>query len=489
MRSFSKISSILGMIVVVVIVSLGPVVHAEDTRQVKGIILLIGDGMGINQIRSAGIYAKKVLGRALVLNSIRTHGITATSSANSEVTDSAAAATALYTGYKTDNGMINVLPDGKKLCTIAQAAKKAGLSVGVVSTTRLTHATPAAVYSNSPKRDDENFIAEQLPALAPEVALAGGLRNFLPQSTKGSKRKDDKDLVRVMKQQGYTYVTNAAELQEIDPGKTDKLLGLFAMSHMAFELDRENVPRLGSQPSLADMTKAALSILGKNPKGFFVMIEGGRIDHACHAHDIKAAIYDTLAFDDAVGVALDYRKAHPEVLVLVTADHETGGLSLGKGTEYALSLGALKPIKASLEYVSRQILKNPAKLGETIKSAGFEFTQKEKAFLDKNAADTKAHAVAQLHGYPRIDKYVISWIHYGLSSIESDRAKIGWTSYAHTAQPVITFAQGPGEKEFSGSYDNTDIAKKMFKLLGLRPEQPYSSSAISAPALSRVGGR
>lgn len=476
MSFFGKIATIVGIIAILVTPSVDGTAQADSAQRPKSIILLIGDGMGINQARSADIYAREIMGRTMVINSICTRGVTTTYSSNSEITDSAAAATALLSGYKSDNGMINMLPDGRKVFTIAQAAKKAGLSVGVVSTTRLTHATPAAMYSYSRRRDDENFIAEQLPELAPEVAMAGGMRHFIPQSKKGSKRNDDKDLIDVMKNEGYAYVTDADELAATDFGKIDRLLGLFAMSHMDYELDRETVPKLGSQPSLADMTQAALSILEKSPKGFFLMIEGGRIDHACHAHDIKAAIYETLALDDAVCVALEYRKGHPDVLVLVTGDHETGGLGLGRGTKYALALAQLKPLKNSLEYVSHQILRDPAKLDEWLDAAGFELTEDERAFLVKNRPETKVDAVAQLHNYARIDEYAVSWIHFALSSIENGRAGIGWTSYAHTAQPVITYAAGPGEEEFAGFYDNTDIAKKMFKLLGLPLEESGTSS-------------
>lgn len=479
MGFFRKIASIVSIAAILVTLSVDGAAQADSAQQPKSIILLIGDGMGINQARAADIYTREIMGRSMAINSIRTRGVTTTYSANSEVTDSAAAATALFSGYKSDNGVINMLPHGRKVLTIAQAAKKAGLSVGVVSTTRLTHATPAAVYSHSRRRDDENFIAEQLTELAPEVAMAGGVRHFMPQGKKGSKRNDDKDLIAVMKSKGYAYVTNAGELKSIDPRKNDRLLGLFAMSHMDYELDRENVPKLGSQPSLADMTQAALSILEKNPKGFFVMIEGGRIDHACHAHDIKAAIDETLAFDNAVSAALEYRKEHPDVLVLVTGDHETGGLGLGRGTQYALALTELKPLKNSLEYVSHQILNDPVKLDEYLNAAGFELTEDERAFLVKNRPETKAAAVAQLHNYPRIDESVVSWIHYALSSIESKRAGIGWTSYAHTAQPVITYAAGPGEEEFAGFYDNTDVAKKMFNLLGLPLEEPYHGGGVN----------
>jgi alkaline phosphatase len=479
MTSWRHLSRILVTVAVFVTACPVTLLHAESREAPKGIILLIGDGMGINQVRSAAIYARSVLGRSLAMDSIVTRGTTATSSADSEVTDSAAASTALYSGYKTRNGAINILPDGRRVSTIWHAAKRAGLSVGLVSTTRVTHATPAALYSHVPHRDDESLIAEQLPAFSMDVALGGGLCYFIPQGRPGSKRKDDKDLVEAMKTAGYTYVTNAEELKDLDFTAVPKLLGLFSMSHMAYEIDRLHVTALSNQPDLATMTQAALSVLDRNPRGFCIMIEGGRIDHACHSHDIKASIYDTLAFDDAVRAALEYRKSRPDVLVLVTADHETGGMGLGTGTEYALHVPALQAIRNSLEYLHKRIEKHPAELENILKSSGFELTDSERALLNSYPVDAKPGAVAELRPYGvAINKYIFSWVHYALGLIQGNRAGIGWTSFVHTAQPVITYAVGPGEREFSGTYDNTEMARKMARLLGLTLEGPTSSGAI-----------
>jgi alkaline phosphatase len=276
-----------------------------------------------------------------------------------------------------------------------------------------------------------------------------------------------------MKKDGYTYVGNKNELQAVDPNATSKLLGLFAGSHLSYDLDRQNVEELKSEPTLADMTRTALAILAKNPKGFFLMVEGGRIDHACHLHDIKASIFETLAFDEAVKAALDFQKAHPEVLVIVTADHETSGLGLGTGTHYGIDFKSLVPIKNSLEYITKKMSKDPMNASNLLKTAGFEFSDQEKALLSKYPPDMKPSQTAEFADFPKIDRYMPAWILVALGTIESDRAKIGWTSYVHTAQPVITFASGPGAKEFEGAYDNTDIPKKIAKLLGLTLKPPY----------------
>ena len=458
----------------IVIVTAANGAYAADAPHVTGIIMLIGDGMGINQVGSASIYARKVSGKSLAIDSIQTRGTTTTYSASSGVTDSAAAATALYTGHKANNGAINILPDKAKAYTIGEAAKKAGMAVGFITTARITDATPAGIYGHVPDRKMENLLADQLVEFMPDVAMGGSLRHFIPKGEKKSKREDDKNLVEAMKTKGYTYVAHAANLKAVDLAKCEKLFGLFAMSNMAYDIDRQNDAKLGAQPTIADMTRATLAIVARNPKGFFVMIEGGRIDHACHTHDLKASIEDTIAFDAAVEAALDFQKSHPDVLVLVTADHETGGLGLGRGAEYACNVPAVEPIKHSLEYITKHVEKNPDKVADIVKSAGFELTEAEQAILAKNAAETKTGSVVQFtDGDPKTyDKYASPWISYALGQIESERAKVGWTTYAHTEQPVITYAAGPGSSEFSGHYDNTDIAKKMAKLLGVTLEAP-----------------
>ena len=441
---------------------------AGSTTHAKGVVLFIGDGMGLNAVKAAEIYSNEASRQPLSFSQIKIKGITYTRSANSEVTDSAAAITALMSGEKTYNGRLNILPNDQGVYTIPKRAREKGLSLGVVSTTRLTHATPAGTYSQAMSRDQEQLIADQFLHLAPDVALAGGLQYFQPSTvSKKSKRTDQRDLVFEAKKAGYTFVSTASQLQALDASNVKKLLGLFSNSHMSYEIDRINDPSFKDQPSLAQMTQAALRVVSKNPKGFFLMVEGGRIDHACHSHDIAAAIHEVIAFDNAVKAALEFQKTHPNVLIIVTADHETGGLGLGRGTEYALDILSIKPIRKSIESMSKKFSENPQALDALLRASGFELNEKEKQMLLNQSFEKRIPTGGLLGLHGTINNYVGSWFGYALSEIISVRAKVGWTSFVHTADPVVTYAIGPSDIEFLGNYDNTEVARKIFMTLGL----------------------
>lgn len=312
----------------------------------KSIIFLIGDGMGYAQLTAArwekaggdqpnyqptlDIYQTT----RLYMDDMEYAGHMSTHSLNSWITDSAAAITALATGQKTFNGVINVdnITDrgaimGREnatasaipLKTILEMAEEDGKASGVVTTTRVTHATPAGYYAHSADRDWENDIAEQCIESGMEVAMGGGASKFF---------FDNRSLLEEAVPLGWTVATNETELAALDPAATERLLGIFASSHMSYELDRD--PTV--EPSLAEMTKMAIDVLSKDEDGFFLMVEGGRIDHADHARDYKRCVVDTVAFDNAVKVALDYAAENPDTLVVVTADHECGGLVLSSTT-------------------------------------------------------------------------------------------------------------------------------------------------------------
>lgn len=275
------------------------------------VILFIGDGMGVGQIAAAGMYA----GAALSFESFPYQGQIATHSASSAITDSAAAATAMATGQKVNNGVIStaLTGDGAELKTVLEYASDMGKSTGLVTTTSITHATPAAFAAHEPSRSNNAQIAQDyLTQTRPNVLFGGD--GFMAGATAA----------------GYAVVNDAAGLQALDTDSTTFVSGQFASGDMEYELDRESTT---TQPHLSDMTAVALGILDNDPDGFFLMVEGGRIDHAAHANDIERTVQEVLEFSRAVETAMDWVAASAalDTLVLVTADHETGGLAVTAG--------------------------------------------------------------------------------------------------------------------------------------------------------------
>lgn len=317
----------------------------EANDSAKIVILMIGDGMGQAQITAArwekaGGNLSVYRNTSLNMDRMDYEGYVTTDSANSFVTDSAAAITAIATGNKGVNDVLNQdstavwkKKDGKNLTTIAELAKKAGYATGAITTTRITHATPAGFYAHTNNRDDEATIAKQLLASEMDVAMGGGYKFFVAKNQTTpfgakSKRTDNENLINMSKALGYTFVYNETALEAVNANSTKMLLGIFDDDHMLYERQRVNQTRT-HEPSLAEMTEKAIEVLSKNPKGFLLMVEGGRIDHASHARDYANTTTDTLAFDEAVRVAQDYQKMNKNTLVIVTADHETSGLNLG----------------------------------------------------------------------------------------------------------------------------------------------------------------
>lgn len=285
---------------------------------VRNVILCIGDGMGLAHITAARIRTLGPAGR-LTIESMPITGLVTTCSADKLITDSGAAATALATGHKTKNGMIAVAPDGTKLRTILEACQAKGLSAGLVATSSITHATPAAFGSHTTSRGDEAGIAAQLLGNRIDVLLAGGRMFFLPDTIAGSSRSDHRDLIGEAIAAGYQYLSNRRELKQSTAGR---LLGLFQTG----ELTGDSL-----EPTLAEMTAAAIRALRQDNDGFFLMVEGSQIDWGGHSNNIDAVIQEVVQFDDAVKACLDFAAADGHTLVVVTADHETGGLSIIAG--------------------------------------------------------------------------------------------------------------------------------------------------------------
>jgi alkaline phosphatase len=295
---------------------------AVDRRRPAALILFIGDGMG-EAHRIAGRWSAVGQTGALALDAMPFGGWSRTASADNAITDSAAAATAMATGVKTNNGVIGLDPAGNRLLTILERAQAHEMAVGLVTNVHLTHATPAGFAAHVPHRSMMREIASQMLESGVNVLLGGGEDEFLPTTAAGcypesGERSDGRNLIDEAIGAGYSYVCDAPGLMAVTPFSTTHLLGLFADE----EMDRP------FSPSLADMTQKAIDILSQDPDGFFLMVEGGQIDWAAHDNEAANVISDTVGLDEAIAVARAYASTASDVLIIVTADHETGGMQV-----------------------------------------------------------------------------------------------------------------------------------------------------------------
>lgn len=286
------------------------------------VILMIGDGMGPGQLEAASHYRHGDAGQ-LFMYTLPARGQISTGSL-SGITDSAAAATTMATGAVTFNGRVGVDRTGSPAETAVEAAHRLGLAAGVVTTSSLAHATPGAFTAHRDNRADYIAIADdQAMTVRPEVMLGGGMQYYAAAGP--SSLRTDSGLIAPLESAGYRIVRTAAGLGDLDPAVDRRVVGLFAADHMTYTVDREAA---SAEPTLRDMTLAALDILDVDDDGFFLVVEGARIDMASHGNDALRAITETLAFDDAVRAAAEWADGRSDVTLIVTADHECGGLKV-----------------------------------------------------------------------------------------------------------------------------------------------------------------
>lgn len=415
----------------------------------KNVILLVGDGFGPSQFWATSLYSTRILQKDLRMVEVMKTGRTAylvNDTADAIVTESAAAAGQIATGKKMTARALSMAADGKTpVQTIMEIVKAKGLSTGLVTTSGITDATPGAFAAHVPHRSDEASVADQQLKMGVDVLMGGRKQFFLPEVSAG-KRKDDRNLLDEAEAAGYTVVGDADEL---NAANGSKILGLFNMGNMAYEIDRHNT----QEPSLAQMTAKTLEVLSRNPKGFFAMIEGGRIDHASHRNDAAGTIHDTLAFDAAVGVALDFARKNPGTLVIVTADHETGGMALighsKTSKEYTgMDLAAIQKVTASFEVIAGEFGKNPTpqKIQQLVKDyMGIQITDDEAKTV---ANDTIRKLDPANYSYPYL---------HSLAFVLRPYLRVGWGSQTHTASPLYAFGTGPGSEKLTGLLHNTQL--------------------------------
>jgi len=428
---------------------------ATDTSsgKARNVILLIGDGMGPSHFGAAWFYSNRVLGKDLHMVEAMKAGNTAylvNDTADAIVTESAAAAGQIATGQRMTARAISMAADGTTpVKTVMETSKSRGLATGLVTTSGITDATPAAFAAHVAHRSDEASVAAQELELGVDVLMGGRKQFFLPEISAG-KRKDGRNLLDEARAAGYTVVEDVGEL---NAAQGVKILGLFNMGNMVYEIDRAKT----MEPSLAEMTAKTLAVLSRNPKGFFVMIEGGRIDHAAHRNDAPGTIRDTLAFDEAVGVALEFARKNPHTLLIVTADHETAGMALighsKDSKEYVgIDLAAIRKAKASFEVIAGELGTSPTPQ---------KIQQVVAEYLDIQITDGEARMVAD-DTIRKLDpaNYSYPYLH-SLAFVLRPYLRVGWGSQTHTASPLYAFGVGPGSERIKGLLHNTQIFEIM----------------------------
>ena len=456
---------------------------SKETGKAKYIFMFIGDGMSYPQINGAQIYNGTMANKdnveldRLGFTEFPVAGSASTQDSTSFAPDSASTATSIASGVKTHSGVIGLEADKTtEVTTIAEQLKEKGYKVGIVSTVTLNHATPAAFYANVESRNNYYDIALQM-ADSNFDYFAGG---ELAQPT-GSD-KDQRDIYEILEENGYTITRDKDEILSLNEtsGKVYAINPELVGGAMEYSIDSDK-----DSLKLKDLVSTGINVLD-NEEGFFMMVESGKIDWAGHANDAMSNIQDVAAFDEAIAEAVKFYNEHPdETLIIVTGDHETGGMTLGQSTTgYDTAFDLLSNQKMSYEAFD-EVLKahleaNPnATFDDT-----FSLITENFGLLKEGSEDNllvlneyelnklKAAYEETLKPSDERTESVETSILYGgyepltvtLTHILNNKAGIGWTSYSHTGLPVPVYAIGAGSEEFNGFYDNTDIYKKTAKI-------------------------
>jgi alkaline phosphatase len=475
----------------------------------KYIFFLLGDGMSASHIQVTEAYLAQIMGgnstnpvnlamNKLTMSGASACGMQTTYDDGSLCTDSASAGTAFACGTKTKSNIVGMnTAKTESYYSVAHGAAMYGKKVGIVSSVSLDHATPASYYASVPTRNYMNNIAYQATRSGFNFFGGGGFASPTGPKTGGD---TSYNIWNELAGQGYTVKTNRTEIMALSSTPADKVVcinpWLQDSAAMPYEIDTP-----ASNVKLAEMTQVAIDCMKNDPDGFFLMVEGGKIDWACHANDAVATIGDMIAFDDAVAVAAAFYAAHPnDTLIIVTGDHETGGMTVGNARlGYGVNYSVLTNQTCSYQYFGANQwpaykAANPTN-GQTAATMNiadegdgeakalfascfglvwnnlnaFEKERLENAYDNALGLGSPNSSQEDSLLYGGYEPMVMTLTH-----IVNEQAGIGWTTYAHTGVPVPVFATGVGAWRFEGFYDNTDIAKKIATILGYTGTLPVT---------------
>ena len=456
-------------------------VSAMAQSQVKYVFYFIGDGMGVNQINVTETYLAALKGKIgfepILMSSFPVVGLVNTYSATNGVTDSAAGGTALACGKKTKNGAIGVLEDLKTPCTsIAVWAQKAGAAVGVATNVAITHATPASFYGHQPNRNMYYEIGQDL--------CKSGFDFFAGSDFHRPNTKEGEPTLREQATAaGYTILTGGYKEYEKKGRKADKLI-LFQSDYQNEKLGSDHIPYTLDQDkndlTLEQIVRAGINyLMGKQKNGFFFQIEGGMIDYACHRNDIGNAVNEVLDLDKAVKVAYEFYQQHPdETIIVITADHETGGLVMGKGP-YELHTDLLRFQQKSIDELKWILREQYKKAPKKFTKDAVEKQLKQLMGLWDNIKLTDDQTARLTRRWNDIEKAIagnekvndrINDLCETVKHVISEQALISWASGGHSNGYVPVYAVGPGTEVFQGRIDNIEIAPAMAKIAGWQAE-------------------
>lgn len=431
--------------------SFGGEMQPSKGKVAKNIIFLVSDGMSTGTLNMADLLLQRKEGRRstwlkLYEENEVARALVDTSSANALVTDSAAGSSAWGGGVKVPNGSLNVNADGSFNKPILQKFKNAGKSVGCVTTVAITHATPAGFSVNNASRGNQDEIARQYLDLKFDVLLGGGKEFF-----SADKRKDKADVFGDYKKAGYNVVNDRASLQAAKTsGKP--ILGAFWENGLPYSLDAAQDQQILAQiPSLAELTEAAITRLSKNPKGFVVQIEGGKVDWCAHSNDAGGLIYDQIAFDEALKVAIDFARKDKETLVIFTTDHGNANPGLfGKDSNF----DRIQTFKYTNDWILRGITHHftPAQVIERIETAqGYAIKKEEAELLLSSYTAPKEEGLYNPYKLPFRQ----------LGELQTSYISVGWAGTDHSADFVELGAFGPGSELIKPHIKNTDLHQVM----------------------------